>query len=79
MGVIIECAESRLVGLIRAAYRENRAAHSLMPPLRLMNLSRGSESGLYMPAYRITRDHLLRVRLSALAGSAVQRMTAAKL
>jgi hypothetical protein len=30
----------------RPMRRENRAAHSLMPPLRLMNWSRGSESGL---------------------------------
>jgi site-specific DNA recombinase len=49
-----------------------------MPPLRWMNRSRGSESGLYAAAYRIIRDHLLRVRLSALAGSAVHRITAAK-
>jgi hypothetical protein len=26
-------------------YRENRAAHSLMPPLRLMNWSKASECG----------------------------------
>jgi hypothetical protein len=38
-----------------------------MPPLRWTNLSRGSDSGLYAAAYRISRDHLLRVRLSALA------------
>jgi hypothetical protein len=48
-----------------------------MPPLRVMNRSRGSESGLYAAAYRMTRHHLLRVRLSALAGSAVHRMMAA--
>jgi hypothetical protein len=49
--------------------RVNRAAHSLMPPLRLMNWSSGSAFGLYTATYRITRDHLLRVLLSALAGS----------
>jgi hypothetical protein len=48
-----------------------------MPPLRLMNCSSASEAGLYTAAYRMTRDHLLRVRLSALAGSAVHRMMAA--
>jgi hypothetical protein len=58
-------------------HREYRAAHRLIPPFRLMNLSNGSESSLYTAAYRINRDHLLRVRLSAFAGSAVQRMIAA--
>jgi hypothetical protein len=48
-----------------------------MPPMPWMYRSRGTESALYAAAYRITRDHLLRVRLSALAGSAVHRMTAA--
>jgi hypothetical protein len=38
-----------------------------MPPLRWMNWSRRSESGLCAAAYRMARDHLLRVRLSALA------------
>jgi hypothetical protein len=61
----------------RPIHRENRAAHSLMPPLPATKRSSGSESGLYAAAYRITRDHLLRVRLSAFAGSAVHRMTAA--
>jgi hypothetical protein len=45
-----------------------------MPPFRLTNLSSASESGLYAAAYRMTRDHLLLVRLSALAGSAVHRI-----
>ena len=58
----------------RRRHRENRAAQALIPPFRLMNCSSGSESGLYTAAYRMTRDHLLRVRLSALAGSAVHRM-----
>jgi len=49
-----------------------------MPRLRRMNRSSGSESGLFAAAYRMTRLHLLRVRLSALAGSAVQRIAAAK-
>jgi len=48
-----------------------------MPPFLRMNLSSGSEYGLYIAAYLMTRLHLLRVRLSALAGSAVHRMTAA--
>ena len=59
-------------------HRENRGAHALMPPLRRTNRSSGSESGFYAAAQRITRDHLLRVRLSALAGPAVRRMMAAK-
>jgi hypothetical protein len=58
-------------------HRENRPAQALMPPLRRMNCARGSESGLYAAAYRRARLHLLRVRLSALAGSAVHRMMAA--
>ena len=61
----------------RPTRRQNRAAHLLIPPFRLTNWSRGSESDLYAAAYRRTRDHLLRVRLSALAGSAVHRMIAA--
>ena len=48
-----------------------------MPPFLRMNWPRGSESGLCVAVKRMTRDHLLRVRLSALAGSAVQRMMAA--
>jgi hypothetical protein len=51
-----------------------RAAQALIPPLRRMNRSKGSESSLYAAAYRIRRDHLLLVRLSAFAGSAVHRM-----
>ena len=57
--------------------RVNRAAHSLMPPLRLMNLSSGLDSDLYSNAYRSTRDHFDRVRLWTLRGSEVQRMIAA--
>jgi hypothetical protein len=34
-----------LRGAPRPSHRENRAAHALMPPLRLMNWARGSESG----------------------------------
>jgi hypothetical protein len=63
---------------VRPIHRENRPAQALMPPLGLTNRSSGSESGLYAAAYRKSRDHLLRVRLSALAGSAVHRMIAAK-
>ena len=33
--------------------REDRAAHALIPPLRLMKWSSGSESGLYAAAYRM--------------------------
>src|ERR1700732_4942392 len=57
--------------------RVNRDAQLLMPPFRLMNWSSGSEWHLYASAYRSTRDHLDRVRLSTFAGSAVQRMIAA--
>src|SRR5580700_11186941 len=66
----------REYGASRPSRRENRAAHALMPPLRWMNWARRSESGLYAVAYRRARLHLLLVRLSALAGSAVHRMTA---
>jgi hypothetical protein len=58
--------------LPHARRREKRAAHLLMPPLRLTNLSSGSELGLCAAIYRISRDHLLLGRLSTLAGSAVQ-------
>ena len=62
----------------RPSPRVNRAAHSLMPHFRRMNSSSGTESGLYVAAYRMSRDHLLLVRLSAFAASAVHRMMAAK-
>src|ERR1700730_9616288 len=55
----------------------NRPAHLLILPLRLMNCLSRSECDLYLSAYRSMRDHLDRVRLSTLAGSAVQRMIAA--
>src|SRR3984893_3441640 len=61
----------------QAAARVNRDAQLLMPPLRLMNASSDPECDLYLSAYRSTRDHLDRVRLSTFVGSAVQRMTAA--
>jgi len=41
-----------------------------------MNVASGSALVLYSAAYRITRDHFDRVRLSTFAGSAVQRMIA---
>jgi hypothetical protein len=47
-------------------------------PLRSMKAWSGSASVLYSAAYRIIRDRLLLVRLSALFESAVQRMIAAK-
>jgi hypothetical protein len=59
-----------LRGALRSRHRENRLAQALMPPFLRMNRSKGSERDLYATAYRINRDHLLRVRLSALAGSA---------
>src|ERR1700734_43938 len=65
------------VGAPRLRLRVKREAHSLMPPFLRMNRSKASESSLYAAAYLITRDHLLRVRLLALAGSAVARMTEA--
>jgi hypothetical protein len=70
-------ATSNLFAAFRPGLREKRAAQALMPPLRLMNWPKTSESDLYAAAYRISRDHLLRVLLSALAGSAVHRMMAA--
>jgi hypothetical protein len=45
-----------------------------MPPFRRMNSSSGSASGLHRVAYLMAQDHLLRVLLSALVGSAVHRM-----
>src|ERR1700730_17602167 len=57
--------------------RVNRDAQLLMPPLRLMNASSGPGGDLYAKAYRRRRDHFDRVRLSTLAGSAVQRIIAA--
>jgi hypothetical protein len=39
-----------LRGAARPRHRENRAAQALMPPLRRMNWSRGSESGLHAAA-----------------------------
>jgi hypothetical protein len=63
--------------LPRPRGRANRPAHALMLPLRLMNRSSGSATGLYAMAYRITRDHSDRVRLSTFLGSAVHKMTAA--
>jgi hypothetical protein len=40
-----------------------------------MKAASGSEGDLYSIAYRITRDHFDRVRLSTLAESAVQKIT----
>jgi hypothetical protein len=75
--ILSHSAPWRLAAPFRFTHLENRSAQALMPPLRRINCSSRSESGLYMPAYRMSRDHLLRVRLSALPGSAVQRMMAA--
>ena len=61
----------------RPRHRVNRSAHLLIPPLRRMKAATGSELGLYSAAYRSTRDHFNRVRLSTFAGSEVQRMMAA--
>jgi hypothetical protein len=66
-----------LLAASRLRHRPYRALHSLMPPLRLINSARGSASTLYLTAYRSTLLHLLRVRLSALTGSAVHRIIAA--
>ena len=46
----------------------NRAAHLLMPPLRRTNAARVLQLVLYSAAYRSTRDHLDRVRLSTFDG-----------
>jgi hypothetical protein len=48
-----------------------------MPPFRRTNAASGSEYDLYSAAYRRTRDHLDRARLSTLLGSAVQKITIA--
>jgi hypothetical protein len=55
----------------------SRPAQALIPRFRLINRSSGSEWDLYFNAYRSTRDHFDRVRLSTLPGSEVQRMIAA--
>src|ERR1700681_1972215 len=55
----------------------NRSAHRLIPPLRLINCTSDSDGVFCTRAYRRARDHLDRVRLSTLAGSAVQRITTA--
>jgi hypothetical protein len=70
-------ARGLILGIGCPRHRANHAAQALIPPFRLTNWSRGSDSDLYAAAYRMSRDHLLRVRLSALAESAVHRMTAA--
>src|SRR5260370_21388516 len=57
--------------------RFNRAAHSLIPPFRLINRKSGSDAIFCTSAHRTALDHFDRVRLSTLAGSAVQRMIAA--
>jgi hypothetical protein len=64
-------------GCDRSRHRVNRSAHLLIPPLRRIKAASGSELGLYSIAYRSTRDHLERVRLSTFTRSEVQRMTAA--
>lgn len=46
--------------------RLNRAAHSLIPPFRFMNLSSGSEGHLYV-AIPNARAHFERVRLAIFA------------
>ena len=58
-------------------HRVNRAAHLLMPPLRRTNAASGSAFVLYSAAYRSTRDHLDRVRLSTFCRSAVHKITIA--
>jgi hypothetical protein len=65
-----------LLAASRLRHRPYRALHSLIPPLRLMNSANGSLSSFSLFAYRSTLLHLLRVRLSVLAGSAVHRMMA---
>ena len=61
----------------RPRHRVNRSAHLLMPPLRRTNAASGSAFVLYSAAYRSTRDHLDRVRLSTFSRSAVHKITAA--
>ena len=51
-----------LADLYRLGRRAYRAAHSLIPPLRLMKSPSGSFRLLNSAANRNTRDHLLRVR-----------------
>src|SRR5438034_4034519 len=58
-------------------YFANRPAQALIPLLRLIKRSSGSEWFLYFSAYRSVRDHLERVLLSTLFRSAVARMMAA--
>src|ERR1700730_4318745 len=76
LGRLVYSEDKSRDGLPRRCAR-NRSAHRLIPPLRFMNLSSGSSIGLRDIAYRNARDHLDRMRLSTLAGSEVQRITAA--
>ncbi len=75
VGVSVPRADKVISWFTRA--RGGGGRNGRRPSLRLTNCSSGSESALHLAAYRITRDHLLRVRLSALAGSAVHRIMAA--
>jgi hypothetical protein len=67
-----------LLAASRLRHRPYRALHSLMPPFRLMNSGSCSRAFFWSSAYRSTLLHLLRERLSTLAGSAVHRMTASQ-
>jgi hypothetical protein len=64
--VTVSFAQGRLLDLGGRGSRRTR----WMPSLRRVNCSRGSKTGLWAATYLMRRDHLLRVRLSALAGSA---------
>jgi hypothetical protein len=70
--------KTRRYYLNRLRQRANRAAHSLIPPLRLMKTRSGSSGDLHSAAKRSARDHLLRVRSSTLSGSDLHKMVAAK-
>ena len=70
------CVKFYLKPLPSPRHLANRVAQALIPPLRLINWSSGSEWHLYFIAYR-NADHFDRVRLSTLAGSEVHKITAA--
>src|ERR1700736_4720685 len=76
LGRLVYSGENSRDGLPSRCAR-NRAAHRLMPPLRLINCTSDSHGVFCSRAYRNARDHLDRARLSTLAGSAVHWMMAA--
>src|ERR1700737_2962721 len=76
LGRLVYSEENSRDGLPSRCAR-NRSAHRLIPPLRLINCTSDSDGVFCTRAYRNTRDHLDRVRLSTFSRSAVQRIPTA--